>query len=811
LANQNKALSDTSFIRKQLTLLEQMIDSIPEPFFAIDLQGKVIAWNKAVEELTCIKKIDMLGKGDYEYSLPFYGTKRPLLLNLVLKNDTLWESTYTMFERKGDTLTAEGYSPFPKNGLGMYFWSFASPVRNKNNEIIGAVQSIRDIKELKLNNVELKELTLKDSLTGCYNAAYLEEELVRLQKSRSYPITILTCDIDNFKSINESFGYSFSNELLTTVSELLLSCIREADMLARIRGDEFVITLPYTDTNAAETIFKRITKCFDNYNEKADFPINLSIGYSTASDNSNSLKEVFKASDFAMYLNKYEKKLQRKGGFDKSKILRLFDNMTRSNTTPIEIKSLAEKVLLLSINQFEALGGTLKITDPEYLSNPFTKKISISIDSDSSKLAVSTNSKEDIEKSKNKKVRIPLLANEKSIGELILNTKKVNPFSFSDENILKKSIGNLLGQSFHDSLLQHRKQLKARMFEKIASVTQELSKSISDSKSFDRTLDQVKEYMNTKWCILRMLDKQTGEMLLVGSSGISTTSKAKIARLDPRHCLLGEVLKTAKTISVKDIRNAPPNYSLPYYASQMRSVAIAPVISANEVIGTLKVYSDKVRIWSEDEIEFLTSMAEILGLSFTNIHLRTYTKNQSLKVVYSLSSALESKDRYTKGHSERTAQIAYECASRMKIDSETMDLLWIASTIHDIGKIGVPEGILLKPGGLVPSEFEIIKNHAVDGAKIIEEGGLPEIVVNAVRYHHENWDGSGYPNHLKKNEIPLMARIIRIADSFDAMTSDRPYRKAMSVKEAYSILEQGKGKLFDPDIVDIFLRSKLFS
>ncbi len=175
------------------------------------------------------------------------------------------------------------------------------------------------------------------------------------------------------------------------------------------------------------------------------------------------------------------------------------------------------------------------------------------------------------------------------------------------------------------------------------------------------------------------------------------------------------------------------------------------------------------------------------------------------QVVKSFVIAVEAKDHYTFGHSERVSQYAVELAKRMPEfqDERKLHSLRLSGLLHDIGKINIPESILTKPSRLTDEEFEIIKTHPIVGGKMIEKiSGLGSLR-SGVLYHHERWDGKGYPSRLKGNDIPLEARILAIADAFDAMTSSRAYRKELSTIEAFQRLKDGKGTQFDPYLIDV--------
>ncbi|NYE08222.1 putative nucleotidyltransferase with HDIG domain [Bacillus niacini] len=179
--------------------------------------------------------------------------------------------------------------------------------------------------------------------------------------------------------------------------------------------------------------------------------------------------------------------------------------------------------------------------------------------------------------------------------------------------------------------------------------------------------------------------------------------------------------------------------------------------------------------------------------------------NQLEGIVKGVIATLELKDPYTRGHSERVAKYALMFANEIgKFSKEEQKSFYYACLLHDIGKVNIPDQILMKPGKLTDEEFEIIKTHPVVGAEAVKNVEGIKNSIYVIRSHHERWDGKGYPDQLKGEEIPLLARVSAIADAFDAMTSSRSYRDAMPFEEAYNRIIKGQGSQFDPILVDKF-------
>ena len=175
--------------------------------------------------------------------------------------------------------------------------------------------------------------------------------------------------------------------------------------------------------------------------------------------------------------------------------------------------------------------------------------------------------------------------------------------------------------------------------------------------------------------------------------------------------------------------------------------------------------------------------------------------------ITSLIAALEARDLYTKGHSLSVAKIVEKMANILNVDLEDFEALMIGARLHDLGKIGVVDRVLLKPGRLTEEEFSIIKKHPVIGAQILKPiSSFEAKIIPIVMYHHEHLDGKGYPEGLKGSSIPFWARLTAVADVFDALTSDRPYRPAMQKEKAFQIIEESKGTHLCPDCVEIFFK-----
>ncbi len=178
------------------------------------------------------------------------------------------------------------------------------------------------------------------------------------------------------------------------------------------------------------------------------------------------------------------------------------------------------------------------------------------------------------------------------------------------------------------------------------------------------------------------------------------------------------------------------------------------------------------------------------------------------KTIKLIAAALDAKDPYTHGHSMRVTMYSMILAKKLNLDDTMLEEIETAGLLHDIGKIGIPQRILCKPGKLTDEEFEVMKSHPEQGEKMLKDIKKLTLISNWLRTHHEKWDGTGYPNGLKGEEIPLSGRIIALADTYDAMTSDRPYRKALSHEIAIEEIKRCAGTQFDPVLAQLFAENQ---
>ena len=231
-----------------------------------------------------------------------------------------------------------------------------------------------------------------------------------------------------------------------------------------------------------------------------------------------------------------------------------------------------------------------------------------------------------------------------------------------------------------------------------------------------------------------------------------------------------------------------------------------PIYLKEEYLGSLLIIKSDQQAFSEEQKQTLKKLGDQVGVALQSVKSVEDINNLQMGSIVALSRAIDAKSEWTAGHSERVAKLSVKLAGEAGMDETTTRRLIMSALLHDIGKIGIPEAILDKPGKLTDEEFELIKQHPDKGYRIIEH--IPEYgdISDGIRYHHERWNGCGYPSGLKEKEIPLFARIIAVADVFDALSADRPYRSGMSEEKCLDFIRERKGTDFDPELAETFVR-----
>ncbi|MCK4308999.1 MAG: HD domain-containing protein [Candidatus Atribacteria bacterium] len=370
-------------------------------------------------------------------------------------------------------------------------------------------------------------------------------------------------------------------------------------------------------------------------------------------------------------------------------------------------------------------------------------------------------------------------------------------------------------------LAQAKKKLEewgSRLEEKVSLRTRELKKSkdnlsklyhisrvISSTLKLDDVLKVILDFS------VKISDANRGSVMLldekknVFSVKVAYNISQKVVRettFAKDENTFGWIAKNKKPLYIKDLEQDKRFSKKETVDYKIKQLLMVPIIIENEVKGVISLDNAS---FTTDIINLLESFSEQAAVAINNAHLYKKIQDSYFEIVKALAQAIEAKDPYTHGHSERVMKYSLAIAPRFGLSKKEKDSLRYAAILHDIGKIGVRGIILNNPDGLTVGEYDEVKKHTIIGENIIRPIELLRTIRPLIRHHHEWYNGKGYPDGLSKEDIPLGARILAVVDAYDAMKSDRPYRKALTEEIATQELKRGSGSQFDPQVVEAFL------
>ena len=330
-------------------------------------------------------------------------------------------------------------------------------------------------------------------------------------------------------------------------------------------------------------------------------------------------------------------------------------------------------------------------------------------------------------------------------------------------------------------------------------IMDDFSSSVSSTDIFAKVVDLGVDLLSADEVNFYIYNAEVRSAVLVASAG-------------QQECMGKDLPESLQNFIVDVILDDKPclvseNSGMTGIPDNILSFMVVPLKIRDKAFGVVTGSVSKgTRRFNDKDIYYMKFISQKAASAIENMALYENIYDNLFATLYAFVAALEARDPYTRRHSTRVTEFSLLIGRDMDCSEEELDILNVAGQLHDIGKIGIRDDILLKPGRLTRDEFEKIKEHPVIGADIIVKLGLWNREQNIIRHHHEKYDGTGYPDGLKGNEIPKLARILSMADAFDAMASDRAYRKGMERSKVMSIIRECSGSQFDPLIADVFLK-----
>ena len=334
-----------------------------------------------------------------------------------------------------------------------------------------------------------------------------------------------------------------------------------------------------------------------------------------------------------------------------------------------------------------------------------------------------------------------------------------------------------------------------------------LSHNISKTAQlYDLIVTEAMDIMDTRIGSLMLFNRARCKLEIVASRGLSR-EVVKITSLKPGEGIAGKVFESGRSIFCEDIEKDTrfkKESRIKYYSKSFVSV---PLKVNGRIIGVLNVNNRKSRKpFTVEALNILNVIADEAAMIIENRHLLRSLENAYVDTIATLAKALDERMPATKGHSSRVADLSYRLARRLGFREDRLHSIRNAALIHDIGKISIPDEILLKPAALSASERKIIQKHPEKGSGVISKSDYFKDFLPIIAFHHEWYNGKGYPLGLKGSQIPLSARIVSVCDAWDAMISKRPYREPLSKRDAVKEILRFAGSQFDPRVVKEFLK-----
>lgn len=347
----------------------------------------------------------------------------------------------------------------------------------------------------------------------------------------------------------------------------------------------------------------------------------------------------------------------------------------------------------------------------------------------------------------------------------------------------------------------------------------ELSSLINSSLDLNdvkrKAIESATNLLNAEAGSLILIDKESGDLFfetVIGEKG----DIIKGLRLKKGEGIAGWVADNGEVLVINDVQS--DNRFLKEFDKKIkfktRNMICVPLKSKDKILGVMEVLNKKDGDFCDEDKNLFIAFANQVAIAIENAQLYQELKETFYSTVQALADTIEKRDYYTGEHIKRVMNYSFEIGKAMGLSKKELEDLKLAAILHDVGKIGVSDQILLKNNRLEPDEAEIMSKHAEIGAEILSHIKALKDIIPGVRSHHERVNGKGYPDGLKDDSIPIIARIIAVADAFDALTSNRPYRDAISCDEALKELEENAGIQFDKNVVDTFIslyRSGVFS
>jgi len=852
--------------------LQTFIDFLPEPTFVIDRKGRVELWNHAMEELTGIKARDILGRGNYEYAVPFFGRRVPMLINMAIDPNARCNTAITVRKKERETLFAEIYCP--QLGVeGSYLSCKSAPLRDRSGNLVGAVETMRNITERKkmekaLCESEQKYRNMIERIDDGYFEVDIEGNFMFVNRFLGEKIAYRTEELlgKNFRAVMDEAN---ANRVKNTFYQVYKTgkTVRDFEWYVRRRdGSQFIVestVIPIKENNEVVG-FRGIVRDITD-RKKAEMALQASennlrkqVDYlNTLIDNLHEMFFTYGRDGCITFVNKrsidvlgyrpdeitgyhvadFAKPSERYKVY-KGIRSRIEQGSKDSYELPIIHKNGSERIIRLNTSPIfgdhsEIIGGMVLAED---ITERKLAQQALEI-SEAQYRAIVEDQTELICRSRpDGKITFVNEAYCRYFGQekdQVLETDFKTAIHPEDQTWVRQQLSHLSPGNPSCSLeyrvvlsngdIRWQQWTHRAIFDALGLIiyVQSVGRDITEQKSAQERLTYLSQHDSLTGLYNRLYFEQELKRHELSTNSVGLimcdVDGLKLVNDTLGHEQGDRLLRVVSALMKSCFRGD----DILARVGGDEFAAIVPNATSKLLEDRVKSIRNAVKSHNENHHDFPVSislgyalrqnpevpMLEVFKEADDNMYREKLHSGRSARsaIIQTLLGALEARDYFSEGHAERLQLLAERTARALGLPDRAVNDLRLLAQFHDIGKVGIPDSILFKEGKLTDEEYRIMKRHCEIGHRIALSAPELVLISDGILKHHEWWNGEGYPLGLKGEEIPLECRIMSIADAYDAMTNDRPYRRAISHQEAVEELRRKAGTQFDPAVVEVFI------
>jgi diguanylate cyclase (GGDEF)-like protein len=684
-----------------------------------------------------------------------------------------------------------------------------------------------------------------DALTGLYNHRAFHDRLrheLRRASTEHDTVALVMLDLDDFKKVNDIYGHGVGDELLVRVADVLHASVRTTDAVCRIGGEEFAVIIPSGDVTRSVTLAERLGDEFGRLEVEAAGRLTVSTGIAVGPEHAANPRELIACAEAAMMTAKSRgdglvvvfdrdtaERPAQQGRLDDArsiahlkmlqslsgKLARLDDVSRIGQTIADELRLLIDyhncRVFLREEDDLMpvAFRGDLTTADPETHVELLPTKVGRGItgrvaktgepllvgDAARCEFGEQIAGTAEIEESL---LAVPLTFGSRVTGVIVISKLGLDQFDADDLRLLQVLAGQA-SVALENARLYESQRREAEAATALLALGRDLGGAHGTAEVAHRIVVGSARILSSPSVSLLLQDGETGGLIRLAEYG--GDGWRAIARSVLPGMVLESWLERAEPFIAETSADHPV---LPVRGTPTGTVAVAP-FAVDRRRGAIVAAAPVSTAFGARELGLFAGIAQQAKLALQNAESYERLERTFLSTVEALVNALEANDERMSTHARSIADLALEAGARLGLGPEASRRLELGALLHDIGKLGIPEAILTKPGPLTAAERAVVEEHPVLGERILAPIEQLEVVRRIVRSAHEHFDGTGYPDRLAGEDIPIESRIILVCDAYHAMTTDRPYRRSIGVDAAKARLREGAGTQFDPSVVSALL------